>query len=62
MLIAQGSHYEGLLSGGCLEGDLAEHATSVLATGEPDMVRYDHSGDDDLLWWLGLGCEGGRDI
>jgi xanthine/CO dehydrogenase XdhC/CoxF family maturation factor len=62
MLIAQGGHYEGLLSGGCLEGDLAEHATSVFATGVPEMVRYDHSGDDDLLWGLGLGCEGGMDI
>jgi xanthine/CO dehydrogenase XdhC/CoxF family maturation factor/CTP:molybdopterin cytidylyltransferase MocA len=62
MLIAPGGHYEGLLSGGCLEGDLAGHAASVLETGAPRMVRYDHSGDDDLLWGLGFGCEGGMDV
>ncbi len=62
MLIGPGGHYEGLLSGGCLEGDLVEHANSVFATGAPEMVRYDYSRDDDLLWGLGLGCEGGMDI
>ena len=62
MLIAPGGHYEGLLSGGCLEGDLVGHAAAVLETGAPRMVRYDHSGDDDLLWGLGFGCEGGMDV
>ena len=54
--------YEGLLSGGCLESDLAAHAESVLETGAPKMVRYDNGGDDDLLWGLGAGCEGGMDV
>jgi len=62
MLIAAGGTYAGLLSGGCLEGDLAERAVAVLATGEPKMVRYDHSGDDDLIWGLGIGCGGGMDV
>ena len=62
MLIAPDGSYEGLLSGGCLEGDLAAHAVSVLATGAPKMVRYDHSGNDDLIWGLGFGCEGGMDV
>lgn len=62
MLIGPGGRYEGILSGGCLEGDLAAHAASVLATGTPKMVRYDNGGDDDLLWGLGAGCEGGMDV
>ena len=62
MLIGPGGRYEGMLSGGCLEGDLAAHAASVLHTGTPKMVRYDNRGDDDLLWGLGAGCEGGMDI
>ena len=62
MLIGPGGRYEGILSGGCLEGDLAAHAASVLETGTPKMVRYDNGGDDDLLWGLGAGCEGGMDV
>ena len=62
MLIGADGRYEGILSGGCLEGDLAAHAASVLETGQPKLVRYDNGGDDDLLWGLGAGCEGGMDV
>jgi xanthine dehydrogenase accessory factor len=62
MLIAASGEYSGLLSGGCLEGDLRQHALSVIETGEPRIVSYDMSGPDDLLWGLGLGCEGAMQI
>jgi xanthine dehydrogenase accessory factor len=62
MLIAANGDYSGLLSGGCLEGDLKEHALSVIETGEPRIVSYDLRGPDDLLWGLGLGCEGAMRI
>jgi xanthine/CO dehydrogenase XdhC/CoxF family maturation factor len=62
MLIADNGDYAGLLSGGCLEGDLGEHARSVIKTGEPKIVSYDMRGADDLLWGLGLGCEGAMQI
>ncbi len=62
MLITGSGEYAGLLSGGCLEGDLAEHGRSVLATGLPRLVRYDMRGPDDLLFGLGSGCEGAMDI
>ncbi len=62
MLIGTGGRYEGIISGGCLEGDLAAHAAAVLETGTPKLVRYDNGGDDDLLWGLGAGCEGGLDV
>jgi len=62
MLIASNGDYSGLLSGGCLEGDLREHALSVIETGEPRIVSYDMTGPEDLLWGLGLGCEGAMKI
>src|ERR1700690_578442 len=62
MLIASSGEYAGLLSGGCLEGDLAEHGRAVLDTGAPMLVHYDMHGPDDLLFGLGSGCEGAMDI
>jgi xanthine/CO dehydrogenase XdhC/CoxF family maturation factor len=62
MLIAQSGEYSGLISGGCLEGDLAEHGRAVLKDGQSKLVRYDMHGPDDLLFGLGSGCEGAMDI
>ena len=62
ILIATNGEYAGLLSGGCLEGDLREHARAVIADGAPRTVRYDMRGEDEQLWGLGLGCEGAMDI
>ncbi|HEY1899632.1 MAG TPA: XdhC family protein [Steroidobacteraceae bacterium] len=58
MLIAANGDYAGLLSGGCLESDLHEHALQVMAGGNAKLVTYDTRGSDDLLWGLGVGCEG----
>src|SRR4051812_26971734 len=62
MLIAANGDSAGLLSGGCLEGDLAEYARSVIKTGTARLVTYDMRGGDDLVWGLGLGCEGAMHI
>lgn len=62
MLIAGDGEYAGLLSGGCLEGDLRGHAARVIESGVPALVRYDMRDPDDLLWGLGSGCEGAMDI
>jgi xanthine dehydrogenase accessory factor len=62
VLIAADGAYAGLLSGGCLEGDLAAHARQVIDTGKARLVRYDLRGADDLLWGLGVGCEGAMQI
>jgi xanthine dehydrogenase accessory factor len=51
-----------LISGGCLEGDLREHARAVIEGGAARTVRYDMRTADDLLWGLGLGCEGAMQI
>lgn len=62
MLICESGEYAGLLSGGCLEGDLAQHAKEVLSSGVSREVSYDMRGPDDLLWGLGSGCEGAMRI
>ncbi len=58
MLIEADGTLTGLLSGGCLEHDLREHALAVLQTGTPRIVEYDMRRDDDLVFGIGAGCEG----
>ena len=58
MLIAPDHSYEGLISGGCLEGDLLHHAAEVFASGTPRQITYDMHSGDDLVWGLGIGCDG----
>jgi xanthine/CO dehydrogenase XdhC/CoxF family maturation factor len=48
----------GSISGGCLEEDLRERARAVLAGGAPQLVTYDTSDENDLVWGTGLGCRG----
>ncbi len=58
LLLRTGQPRLGSISGGCLEEDLAAHATEVLATGSPRTVVYDTTGENDLVWGAGLGCHG----
>ncbi len=58
MLISRDDSFEGMISGGCLEGDLLHHATAVFSSGEAKFVTYDMHAGDDLVWSLGLGCDG----
>jgi xanthine dehydrogenase accessory factor len=62
MLIESDGRITGLLSGGCLEQDLREHANSILAAGEARTVTYDMRADNDLVFGIGAGCEGGMTI
>jgi xanthine/CO dehydrogenase XdhC/CoxF family maturation factor len=58
MLITGDGRFHGMLSGGCLEGDLAERARAVVETGRPQTVTYDLGQNDEELWGLGVGCDG----
>jgi xanthine dehydrogenase accessory factor len=59
MLFSSAGQRCGLLSGGCLESDLQEHALLLLRGDARCMVKtYDSRGSDDPVWGLGLGCEG----
>jgi xanthine/CO dehydrogenase XdhC/CoxF family maturation factor len=62
MLVSRDGSAAGLLSGGCLEADLLERANSVFAIGEPKIIEYDARDNDDLIWGIGLGCEGAMKI
>ena len=56
MLIESDKTTHGLLSGGCLEADVAEHALAVFADGQARRLDYDLS--DDSVFGLGAGCDG----
>lgn len=58
MLVDENGVFRGMLSGGCLEGDLAIRAQQVLETGTSQSVTYDLGADDDELWGMGVGCDG----
>lgn len=58
ILIAANGEFRGLVSGGCLEGDLAEHARGVLADNATKLLTYDLRDENDDLWGLGIGCNG----
>jgi xanthine/CO dehydrogenase XdhC/CoxF family maturation factor len=58
MLLMADGNYLGLLSGGCLEADLFDHAKGVLESGAARLVEYDMRSPDDVLFGIGAGCEG----
>ena len=50
----------GMISGGCLEPEVADTAARVLQNGAPEFRRFDL--EDDALWGLGMGCGGTVDV
>lgn len=58
ILINGEGRFQGLVSGGCLEGDLAEHARDVLASGRAQLLTYDLREEHDEVFGLGIGCNG----
>jgi len=58
MLMTASGNRIGSISGGCLEEDVFEQAQAVMASGKPAIVQYDTTSPDDIIWGLGLGCNG----
>ena len=58
IVISATGDYQGLVSGGCVEGDLAERARQALDEGQRIAVTYDLGGEHDALWGMGAGCDG----
>jgi xanthine dehydrogenase accessory factor len=52
----------GMVSGGCLESDVMDHARSALQSGQPRVVRYDSTSEEDIVFGTGLGCNGILDV
>jgi xanthine/CO dehydrogenase XdhC/CoxF family maturation factor len=56
MVISSKGEMAGSVSGGCVEGAVAEEARAVLESGEPKLVHFGVS--DDTAWSVGLSCGG----
>ena len=56
--ISEDRHLTGILSGGCVESDIMEHAFKVLENEKPTVLHYNFYGDEDIVWGLGVGCNG----
>src|SRR5438552_17324488 len=52
----------GNISGGCLEGDVADVARIVMKEGIARLAGWDLTADDDAVWGLGLGCNGAIEV
>jgi len=48
----------GSISGGCLEEDVLARAREVEKTGRAELVVYDTTPENDLIWGVGAGCQG----
>lgn len=57
MLIAADGQTTGTISGGCLEGEVAQRALRILENGEPPEVHPFQLTDDDFVGF-GVGCDG----
>jgi xanthine/CO dehydrogenase XdhC/CoxF family maturation factor len=59
MLVCEGGTNTGMISAGCLEADVIEHAKRVIKAGATVLVEYDTaSTTEEMVWGLGLGCNG----
>ena len=57
LLHANGQRF-GAISGGCLEEDMVAHLEGVVASGRSKTLIYDTTLENDLVWGVGLGCNG----
>src|SRR6266567_8452757 len=62
LLIPSEGRPVGTISGGCLEGEVREAAAEVMASGEPRLMHFDLTADDEAVWGWGLGCNGVIDV
>ena len=57
MLITPEGDRWGTISGGCLEGEVAEQARQILKDGKARLLPFDMQ-DDDIILGFGTGCNG----
>ena len=58
LCVSAGGEVSGLVSGGCLERDLAERARALSAAEPVQLVTYDLRDDAEIDFGLGFGCKG----
>jgi xanthine dehydrogenase accessory factor len=62
LLVPEDGAPVGNISGGCLEGDVADLARVVIRDGTARLAGWDLTADDDAVWGLGLGCNGAIEV
>lgn len=63
MLVVEDGSFEGTISGGCLERDVAIRAQTAIESRKTSVLQYSTTGsDDDVLFGVGAGCNGGLEI
>ncbi|MBV8171814.1 MAG: XdhC family protein [Candidatus Eremiobacteraeota bacterium] len=60
MLVSASGAIAGSVSGGCVEGAVADEARGVLASGTPKIVRYGIN--KNMMWDVGLSCGGAIEV
>ena len=58
MLMVPDGRVIGGVSGGCLEGEIAQKAWWFTDAAQAVLRVYDTSSDDNAVWEFGLGCNG----
>ncbi|MEO0841056.1 MAG: XdhC family protein [Cyanobacteria bacterium J06643_5] len=58
MLMTADGNTIGAISGGCLESDVFEKSQAVIKSKNPIVIKYDTTSEEDMIWGLGLGCQG----
>ena len=56
LVVTQSGRMEGSVSGGCIEGAVADAAKEAMQTGTPRMLDFGIS--DERAWEVGLACGG----
>ena len=60
LAVSESGELVGSVSGGCVEGDVFEHASEVLQSGQPKLLSYGI--EDEEAWNVGLPCGGEIDV
>jgi xanthine dehydrogenase accessory factor len=60
LAVSERGELAGSISGGCVEGDVAERAKEVLAGGDPQLLTYGIA--DEQAFEVGLPCGGEIDV
>jgi xanthine/CO dehydrogenase XdhC/CoxF family maturation factor len=56
LVIDEAGHFEGSVSGGCVEGAVVSEAIEVIESGEPRILEFGVA--DETAWRVGLSCGG----
>ncbi|SPL61928.1 Xanthine and CO dehydrogenases maturation factor, XdhC/CoxF family [Ochrobactrum soli] len=56
LIIDEMGHFEGSISGGCVEGAVIEEALETIASGKSKLLEFGVA--DETAWRVGLSCGG----